>query len=109
MGDNEHIVSMWDYETRTVVRNRYGDIARVNDDAHENRHPLGSVSHFRGNSSLAFYSRDIFSADLESLTLVLERPGLSLRWSWRFTEAAHDGAVASKGPGCTGRVAAVTE
>lgn len=105
-GSNQHVVSMWDYETRSVVRDRYGDVARVNDDGHENRKPLGSVSYFRGNSSLAFYARDLFTAELESLTLVLERPGMSLRWTWRFTESAHEAsAVAGAPAGCPSRVA----
>lgn len=95
-GRNEHVVSMWDYETRSAVRDRYGDITHVNQDGHKDRKALGSVSYFRGNSSLAFYARDLFTSELESLTLVLERPGMSLRWTWRFTESAHgNGALAS--------------
>jgi len=83
-----HVVFMWDYETRSAVRNRFGDVVSVNDDGYRNRQPLGSLSLFRGRGDFVFYSRDIFTPDVQALTLVLEKSGVSFEFTWRFSEDA---------------------
>ncbi|MBT8491961.1 MAG: hypothetical protein KJO07_02780, partial [Deltaproteobacteria bacterium] len=52
-----HVVFMWDYETRTAVRNRFGDVVSVNNDGHRRRQTLGSLSLFRGRGDFVFYGR----------------------------------------------------
>jgi hypothetical protein len=90
---NQHVVQMWDHELRTVQRNRFGDITRINDDGYKDRQPLGSVSHHRGTATVAFYARDIFSPEVRSLTLFLRRSGQSLKFRWDFTDAASGGEI----------------
>src|SRR5690606_23153689 len=89
VGD-KHIVKMWDYETRTAVRNRYGDITHVLNDGWKNRQTLGSLSVFRGRGDLVFYHRDIFSSDVKQLTLLLSRGGVTFEFTWRFTDTVPD-------------------
>ena len=91
---DRHIVKMWDYETRSAVRNGFGDIVRVNDDGYKRRQPLGSLSLFRGRGDFVFYHRNIFSPRVKSLTLRLERDGTAFEFTWRFTDLAP--AVASR-------------
>jgi hypothetical protein len=86
-----HLVSMWDYETRSAIRNHFRDIVAVLDDGYRRRKPLASLSVFRGRADLVFYARDIFTPDIKSLTLVLERPTMEFRWSWRFADAGAPG------------------
>jgi hypothetical protein len=84
-----HVVHMWDRERRTVGRQYkggYGAITSMRDDAYMNRQTLGSLSVFRGKGDLVFYSRDIFSPKIKSLTLVVERRGLAFSWTWRFED-----------------------
>lgn len=82
----KHLVSMWDYETRTAVRNRFGDVVHIFDDGYRQRKPLGSLSVFRGLGDFVFYGRDIFTPDVKRLTLVIERSNLAFAFTWRFTD-----------------------
>lgn len=82
----KHLATMWDYEQRSVVRNRLGDVVGVNRDGHLRRVPLGSLSVFRGNGDFVFYSRDIFTPDIKGLTLVLARTTTAFAFTWRFAE-----------------------
>jgi len=92
---SQHLVSMWDYETRSVARNRFGDIVRVYDDGYRRRKPLGSLSVFRGQGDFVFYSRDIFTPAIKSLTFVIERRQLAFRFTWCFDRTT--------APRCDGR------
>lgn len=83
---DRHIVMMWDYETRTAHRNRFGDIIAIQNDGYKRRQTLGSLSVFRGNGDFVFYARDIFTEDVKSLTFVIERRGLSFEFMWRFAD-----------------------
>ncbi len=82
-----HVVSTWDYETRTVTRDRYGDITSVANDGHENRQSLGSLVLYRGRADLVFYGADIMSRDIKSLTLKLSRATTKFEFTWRFATA----------------------
>ncbi len=88
---DKHVVKVWDYEQRTVVRNDYGDIVQVNNDGYKSRQPLGSLSMFRGRGDFVFYHRDLFTPKIRSLTLRLTRPGLAYQWTWRFADDGGDG------------------
>lgn len=81
---DKHVVFMWDYERRSARRNRFGDIMYVRNDGWKRRNPLASMSLFRGLADIAFYSRDIFTPDIKSLTLKLDRGSLSYHFTWRF-------------------------
>jgi hypothetical protein len=87
-----HVVMMWDYETRSVRRNAFGDIVAIHNDGHLRRNPLGTLSVFRGQGDFVFYARDIFTPDVQSLTLVLERSGVAFAFTWRFGDAATEPA-----------------
>ncbi|MCG8422011.1 MAG: hypothetical protein MJE77_29160 [Proteobacteria bacterium] len=81
-----HVVQMWDYETRTAIRDRFGDIVYVVRDGHRRRAPLGSLSVFRGKGDFVFYSRDIFTPRIKRLTLILERPTTAFAFTWSFAD-----------------------
>jgi len=81
-----HVVEMWDYEVRSVRRNMYGDIVSINEDGWKRRQPLGSLSVFRGKADFVFYKRDIFTADLSWVKLIVQRPGQAFEFTWQFTE-----------------------
>lgn len=85
-GYPRHLATMWDYETRSVVRNHFREVVAIRDDAHRRRKPLASLSVFRGSGSFVFYSRDIFTPDVKKLTLVLERASMAFKWTWKFAE-----------------------
>lgn len=82
----DHVVLMWDWESRTAVRNRFGDIVYVYNDGYRRRRTLGSLSVFRGHGDFVFYRRNIFSSDIEAMTLVLERGGLAFQFTWKFKD-----------------------
>ena len=82
----EHLVTMWDEEVRSVQRNRFGDIVAINDDGYKRRQPLGSLSVFRGRGDFVFYSHDMFTPTVKSMTLVLERGGMAFSFTWRFDD-----------------------
>jgi hypothetical protein len=81
-----HLVSMWDWEARSVQRNRFGDIVQVNDDGYLRRQPLGSLSVFRGNADFVFYTRNIFTPDVKRLTLVVTRASQGFNFTWSFQD-----------------------
>lgn len=83
---NQHLAQMWDREQRGVVRDEFGDIVHIRNDGHENRQTMGSLSVFRGTASLAFYARDIFSAEVRSLTLRMTRQDRTLEFAWQFAD-----------------------
>ncbi|HUH06118.1 MAG TPA: hypothetical protein VML75_29215 [Kofleriaceae bacterium] len=86
--DARHVVHMWDYETRSVQRDSsgYGDIVAINQDGHKRRQTLGSLSVFRGRGDYVFYDRNIFTPDVKSITLVVERRGVAFTFTWRFVD-----------------------
>lgn len=96
--DASHVVHMWDYETRSVQRDRtgYGDIVAINQDGHKRRQTLGSLSVFRGRGDYVFYDRNIFTPDVKWITLVVERRGVAFTFTWRFTDDG--GNSGSHGP-----------
>jgi hypothetical protein len=85
------MTTMWDREQRTARRNRFGDIVSLNEDGHMNRQTLGSLSVFRGKADFVFYQRDLFTADVRMLRLVVKRPGEVFEFTWNFqdTVASH--------------------
>ena len=85
---DRHITRMWDYETRTVARNSFGDIVHVNNDGYKRRQPLGSLSLFRGRGDFVFHHRDIFHPRVKFLTLHIERSGTAFEFTWRFDDDA---------------------
>ena len=66
--------------------------AGIRDDGFRRRQPLASLSVFRGRGDFVFFSHDLFTRDIKSLTLRLERPGIAFEFSWRFAEENPDGA-----------------
>jgi hypothetical protein len=80
------ITKMWDREQQTAVRNQYGDIVALNNDGWKNRQSLGSLSIYRGRADFSFYERDIFTADVKSLKLVLVRSGIRFVFIWKFQD-----------------------
>jgi len=84
----EMITQMWDQETRSVDREfgDKGDIVAIHDDAYKHRDFLGSLSVFRGHAEFEFYQRDIFTADVKSLTLKVHRPGYAFEFHWDFAD-----------------------
>jgi len=91
------VVQMWDYERRTVVRNKFGDIVHVNNDGYKQRQFLGSLSLFRGRGDYVFYARDIFTPDVRSLTLILKRRSMTFMYTWNFSEDGTKIRVAKEG------------
>lgn len=82
----KHVVETWSYERRSTQRNSFGNIVRINDDAHLDRQPLGNLSVFRGRGDFVFYQRDIFSPNIRTMTLELTRSGITFRFQWRFAD-----------------------
>jgi hypothetical protein len=85
-----HVVEMWDYETRSAVRNSFGDVVSIRDDGHRRRQTLGSLSVFRGRGDFVFYSRDLFRSDLRTLTFIVDRGSMTFFFTWRFVEPGAD-------------------
>jgi hypothetical protein len=88
---DQHVVKMWDYEQRSVVTDRYGDIVAVNQDSFKRRTPLYSLSLFRGKGDVVFYHRDLFTPKVKSLTLKLKKAGTAYQFTWRFSDDQGDG------------------
>jgi hypothetical protein len=93
LSGNRHVVSMWDQERRSVVRDEFGDIVRVNQDGYREPLPLASLSMFRGTGSVSFYARDIFSAEVRALTLRLRRQDRTLEFRWQFADSTEGGEI----------------
>lgn len=85
-----HIVEAWEYEQRSAIRDRFGNVMAVRRDRHKRRQTLASVSVFRGRGDVVFYSRDIFTPDIKRLTLVIERRSLAFSWTWKFADETTD-------------------
>ncbi len=91
---DEHVVMMWDREVRTVghqYRGGFGRIISVREDGYKNRQTLGNLSVFRGRGDIVFYRRDIFTPQVKSLTLVVERRGLAFAFTWNFVDQDEPG------------------
>ncbi|HPH68839.1 MAG TPA: hypothetical protein PLF40_23960 [Kofleriaceae bacterium] len=84
------MVTMWDNEIRTAVRNSYGDVVAIENDGYKHRVPMGSLNVFRGTADLVFYRRDIFRPDIKWLKLRISRFGQAFNFTWKFTD--EDGA-----------------
>jgi len=97
-GRPKHVVLMWDYEVRSYQPDSFGDISYVRNDGHKRRQPLGSLSLFRGRGDYVFYSRDIFTPQLEWITLVVERRGVAFAFTWKFTDPEIGPGLASAVP-----------
>ena len=82
----EHIVTMWDYESRSVVRDHFGDVIAVRRDGHKRRKPMMALSVFRGHGDVVFHRPDIFTPNVKRLTLVIERATLAFSWTWKFAD-----------------------
>lgn len=88
------ITRMWDREVRTSVCdgmgvNGAGDCYHsigYQDDGYKNRQTLGNISVFRGKADFVFYQRDLFSANVRRLRLVVARPGEAFEFTWRFQD-----------------------
>jgi hypothetical protein len=52
---------------------------------------------FRGRGDYVFYARDIFTPDVQSLTLILRRRSMTFEFTWNFSD--DDSVVAKKGEG----------
>ena len=95
------ITRMWDREQRTAICSGgpkaidgAGNCLRTigyADDGWRRRQTLGSLSVYRGKADFVFYERDLFSQNVQSLKLVVKRPGEAFEFTWRFHEsvAAH--------------------
>lgn len=90
-GAAHHVCYMWDYETRSVRRNEFGDITAIYNDGYKRRKPLGALSVFRGVGDFVFYKRDLFTPDVKRLTLVVSRGGVAFTFTWKFTDDAPTG------------------
>jgi hypothetical protein len=84
MVSERRVVGMWSRAARTASRLLVAD--------GEGPPASASMSLFRGRGDFVFHHRDIFRASLKSLTLHLERTGMSFDFTWRFTD--DDEAVA---------------
>ena len=93
----KHMVSMWDYEIRSTQRNYFGDIVAINEDGWKRRTTLGSLSVFRGTADFVFYQRDLFTPEMQGMTLVvrsggsaqrfeISRPGQAFEFEWNFRD-----------------------
>jgi hypothetical protein len=88
------LTQMWDQEQRSYETNvpdgaEYGrgDIVAIHDDAYKHRSFLGSLSVFRGRADFEFYQRDLFTADVKSLTLIVRKPGYRFEFRWDFADS----------------------
>ena len=88
------ITRMWDREQRSAIcdsRGRDGSNNCFNtigyrEDGWKRRQTMGSLSVYRGNADFVFYQRDLFSANVRSLKLVVKRSGEAFEFTWRFQD-----------------------
>lgn len=83
---DKHVTQMWDYESRSIVTNDFGDIVHVNNDGYRRRQPLASLSLFRGRGDFVFHHPDIMRPSVKSLTFKIERSGTAFEFTWRFAD-----------------------
>ena len=88
------ITSMWDWEQVTPICGQFGRDGRgdcittvgLRNDGWKNRQALGSLSIFRGTADFVFYQRDLFTANVKSLRLVVRRSGEAFEFTWKFDD-----------------------
>ena len=88
------LTTMWDREQRSAVCDRSGrdgggncfNTVAVADDGWRRRQTLGSISVFRGRADFVFYQRDIFTADVRWMKLIVKRSGEAFEFTWRFQD-----------------------
>jgi hypothetical protein len=88
------ITSMWDREQRTAICNQMGRDGKGDcitsvgyyEDGWKHRQTLGSLSVFRGTADFVFYQRDLFTAAVRSLKLVVRRDGQAFEFKWKFED-----------------------
>ena len=92
------ITTMWDREQRTAICSSQGrdpnggciSTVGFQDDGWRRRQTLGSLSVFRGNADFVFYQRDLFTADVRWMKLVVKRSGEAFEFTWRFQDYVAD-------------------
>lgn len=82
----KHLMETWSREKRTVSRSSRGYITQIHNDAYKDRQTLGNLSVYQGRGDLVFYQRDIFGPEVRSMTLTLERSGVTFKFSWQFAD-----------------------
>jgi hypothetical protein len=60
-------------------------VGMVND-GWKHRQTLGTLSVFRGNADFVFYQRNLMSADVQKLRLVVKRTGEAFEFVWKFQD-----------------------
>ena len=88
------ITTMWDREQRTSICDSRGRDSNNNcfntigyqEDGWRRRQTLGSLSVYRGNADFVFYQRDLFTANVRSLRLIVKRSGEAFEFTWRFQD-----------------------
>jgi len=88
------ITSMWDWEQVSPICGQLGRDGRgdcittvgYRNDGWKSRQALGSLSVFRGTADFVFYQRDLFTANVKSLRLVVRRSGEAFDFLWKFQD-----------------------
>jgi hypothetical protein len=91
------ITTMWDREQRTAICRDPGPLGKdakgdclttigFQQDGWRRRQALGSLSVFRGKADFVFYQRDLFTADIRWMKLVVKRSGEAFEFTWRFQD-----------------------
>jgi hypothetical protein len=83
-GRMKFTATTWDEDHPTAVRNILGTRVGTRRDAHLRREALENVDLFRGRGDLVFSAPGLFDRDVRRLTLVLERGGVRLRFTWHM-------------------------
>jgi hypothetical protein len=81
---------MWEEQTRSVVRDKFGDVVKVGDEVE--KRPLASADVFEGQGDYVFHATDLMRADVKRLTLTMKRGDTVYRFIWNFD----DGDAASE-------------
>jgi hypothetical protein len=96
--------NVWDQELRTASRDIFGDVQvvggvpQLREDGWKNRLALVSLDMFKGKGDVTFVAPDLLTRDVKRLTLVLDRGGIQLRFTWNLFDPrdsieADDGAA----------------
>ena len=89
------LTTMWDREQQIAIcdqrgRDSKGDcittVAHDESSGWRRRQTLGSLSVFRGNADFVFYQRDMMTANVRWLKLVVKRSGEAFEYTWRFED-----------------------
>lgn len=86
--------TVWDREQRTAVCSAAGrgptgaciTTVGVLDDGWKHRQTFGTLTVFRGNADFVFYQRNMMSADVRKLRLVVKRTGEAFEFVWKFRD-----------------------